>query len=494
LGIEVDRTEFTARERALFARKLHDNLAALKALLARPDFGAGPPSIGAEVELYVIDARSRPKHANLEILAHTRDPQFTLELNRFNLEYNLTPVPAAGRPLSRIEAEISSALARANAAAALERARVIPIGILPTLRAGDFGPHAMTPRLRYEALSRALQRMRGEKFAIRIGGAEPVRLEVDDVTLEGATTSLQIHYRLPPPEFARTFNAIQLVTPVVLAASCNSPLLLGRRTWHETRIPLFKLAVDGRDRDTRSLHLPPRVDFGTGWVREGAYELFAAAVHLHEPLLPFSSRENALARLRARRTPALSELRLHQGTLWPWNRPVYDPAGGGHLRIEMRALPAGPSAVDMMANAAFALGLARALRDRIDDWLPGIPFATAASNFYRAAEHGLEATLFWPDSRGTLQRRNAAEIAQELLPLAARGLRALGLQAAESRHYLGIMRTRLARRQNGAVWQLRQLGRLETRYGRTRALARIVDRYAGHSLGNLPVAEWPDIE
>lgn len=494
MGIEIDRIDFPENERALFARRLQENLAALRQLLARPGFGAGPASIGAEVELYLIDSCSRPRAANLEILARLRDPRFTPELNRFNLEYNLTPVPAAGRPFSRLEGELTAALARANEAAVPESARVVPIGILPTLRPRDFGPHAMTPRLRYEALSRALQRTRGEKFVIRIDGVEPVRLEVDDVTLEGANTSFQIHYRLPPREFARSFNAVQLLTPVVLAAACNSPLLLGRRTWQETRIPLFKLAVDGRDRDSRNLHLPPRVDFGTGWVREGAWELFAAAVHLHEPLLPVCSRENALARLRAGRLPSLAELRLHQGTLWPWNRPIYDPADGGHLRIEMRALPAGPSAADMMANAAFALGTARALRDRVDDWLPGIPFAIASGNFYRAAELGLGATLLWPDGNGTLVRRNAAELALELLPSAERGLRALGVQAAEARHYLGTMRRRLERRQNGAAWQLRQLARLESGRKRARALALLVERYAAHSLDNLPVADWPDIE
>lgn len=494
MGIAIDRTDFSARDHANFARKLRQNLDALKSLLAQPGFGAGPSSIGAEVELFIIDARTRAAPLNLRILARTGDPRLSLELNRFNLEYNLTPVPAAGRPFSCIEAEISDALARVNEAAAPERARVIPIGILPTLRARDFGPHAMTPQLRYQALAAALARSRGERFAIRIGGPEPVRLVVEDVTLEGANTSLQIHYRVPPREFAHSFNAIQLVTPVVLASACNSPLLLGRRTWQETRVPLFKLAVDGRDRDSRALHLPPRVHFGTGWVREGAYELFAAAVHLHEPLLPICSRQNALSRVRAQRIPALEELRLHHGTLWPWNRPVYDPAHGGHLRIELRALPAGPSAADMMANAAFALGLARGLRDLIDDWLPGIPFAIAESNFYRAAEHGLDATLLWPDADGTLARRNAGDIARELLPVAARGLRLLGVHDAESAHYLGIMRTRLERRTNGAAWQLAQLSRLETRHGRSRALSLLVGHYARHALENTPVAEWPDIE
>jgi hypothetical protein len=351
----------------------------------------------------------------------------------------------------------------------------------------------MTPLPRYAALNAALQRIRGERFTIGIGGAEPLSLEWGDVTLEGACTSFQVHLRVSPAEFARTYNAVQMTTPVVLAASCNSPLLLGRRLWQETRVPLFKLAVDGRNRDSRALHLPPRVDLGTGWVREGVFELFAAAVHLHEPLLPVCGRENAQAALRRGGMPQLRELRLHQGTLWPWNRPVYDSACGGHLRIEMRALPAGPSAVDMMANAAFAIGLACGLRERVDELLPALPFPLVVQNFYRAAQHGHAARLFWPGRDGTLAHRPATELALELLPLAARGLRRLGVTRAETARYLELIRSRVESHGSGAAWLLRQLQRLEARHGRASALRTLVKRYADHSLANTPVSEWPDL-
>jgi gamma-glutamyl:cysteine ligase YbdK (ATP-grasp superfamily) len=493
MGGPVERTRFDDADRERFRRRLHQDLDALRRVLARPDFGVGAATIGAEVELYLIDARSRPCPRNLEVLAAADDPRLTQELCRFNLEYNLTPVPAAGRPFTQLEQEMCSALAHANRAAAEFGARVIPVGILPTLRRTDLGPAAMTPVPRYEALTRALLRVRGERFSIRINGAEPVALDSHDVTIEGANTSLQVHLRVAPADYARTFNALQLVTPLVLAVSCNSPLLFGRRVWQETRVPLFKLAVDGRNRDSRTLHLPPRVDFGTGWVRAGVHELFAAAVHLHEPLLPVCTRENPLRRLRSGKLPELRELRLHQGTLWPWNRPVYDPSAGGHLRIELRALPAGPSAADMVANAAFAVGLAAALSERIDELLPSMPFPIATQNFYRAAQHGLGARLWWPAADGRLEHRDACELAESLLPTATRGLARLGVTRAETRHHLGTMRARLAARASGAAWQLRQLERLQPRLGRARALAQLVDRYAGLALQNQPVHLWPDL-
>lgn len=493
MGAGVGRTEFTEADKERFQRRLHQDLDALRRVLAIPGFGIGEATIGAEVELYIIDARGRPCARNLELLAEARDPQLTQELCRFNLEYNLTPVSAAGRPFTQMERQMCSALENVNRLAAGFGARVIPIGILPTLRRNDFGPAAMTPIARYQVMSRALLRVRGERFSIRINGAEPVALDSHDVTIEGANTSMQVHLRVAPADFARTFNALQLVTPLVLAVSCNSPLLFGRRVWHETRVPLFKLAVDGRNRDSRALHMPPRVDFGTGWVRAGVHELFAAAVHLHEPMLPICTRENPLRRLRAGKLPELRELRLHQGTLWPWNRPVYDTSAGGHLRIELRALPAGPTAADMVANAAFAIGLAAALRDRIDELLPSVPFPIATRNFYRAAQYGHEAQLWWPADDGRLEQLGACELAESLLPVAARGLARLGVTRAETRLHLGTMRARLAARTSGAAWQLRQLDRLQSHLGRARALARLVDRYADLALKNEPVHLWPDI-
>jgi gamma-glutamyl:cysteine ligase YbdK (ATP-grasp superfamily) len=492
MGAAIGTTDFDEADRARFRRRLHENLAALGVLLARPGFGQGPVTLGAEVELYLTGRDARARGCNIALLEALADPQFCPELDRFNIEYNLRPVAAAGTPFARMERELVDALTRANAAAAAFGARVVPVGILPTLRERDVGPQSMTPLPRYAALDRALRRNRGERFAIRIGGAEPLVLERSDVTLEGACTSFQVHLRVPPADFARRFNAVQLTTPLVLAAGCNSPLLLGRRLWQETRVPLFKLAVDGRDRDSRELHLPPRVDLGTGWVREGALELFAAAVHLHEPLLPLATRENALSRVRRGATPKLAELRLHLGTLWPWNRPVYDPAGGGHLRIELRALPAGPSPVDMLANAAFAIGLACGLDERVDALLPALPFALVVQNFYRAAQHGLAARLFWPGSDGTLQRRDAAELALEQLPFAARGLHRLGVSRPEVARCTGILRRRIEQRTGGAAWQLRQLARLEPRLGRARALQALVRLYTDCALANQPVHEWPD--
>ena len=484
MGLEIDRAEFDDASIRAFRRRLSDNLAALAEVMSRPSFGTGPASIGAELELYLIDRDGQPLPRNAELLEHCADPRLTLELNRFNIEFNLSPVPAGGRPFSAIETEMHETLALANRHAAGLGGRAAAIGILPTLKRPDLGPQAMTDQNRYRALSEALKRMRGERFAITINGPDPVSLLAHEVTLEGANTSMQLHLKVAPADFAKVFNALQFLTPPVLAVSSNSPFLLGHRLWHETRIPLFKQSIDGRDAESRATHLPARVEFGHGWVRRDAYELFAQTVFVHAPILPICAEQDPLEICAAGGTPGLYELRLHQGTCWPWNRPVFDPAGGGHLRIELRSLPAGP-------NAAFAIGSAVGFAGKVEDMLPAMPFSIASQNFYRAAQFGIESELMWPhqgDRR--LERTRAVDVARALLPTAAAGLAELGVDEAESRHYLAIIEARLDARRTGAVWQLAEVARNEPALGRERALARMLERYLEYADANLPVAYW----
>jgi hypothetical protein len=234
---------------------------------------------------------------------------------------------------------------------------------------------------------------------------------------------------VPPARFADVFNGAQLATAPALAVAANSPTFLGHRLWHETRVALFKQAVDDRGGDTSR---ESRVGLGSEWVREGALEIFARNVERHEPLLPVVAEEDPLERVRAGGVPQLTELRLHQGTVWHWNRAVYDPVDGGHLRVELRSLPAGPTTPDMLANTAFLVGLTLGLAADADAWTGGMPFARVEHNFYRAAQQGLDATLAWTDGPGgePIELR-AAELVRRLLPIARKGLEDFGVEPAE---------------------------------------------------------------
>ena len=270
MGIEIDKTSFAARDHAAFQARLEENLNALRELAETPGFGCGPATLGAELEMYIVDAQGRPAHLNQEILADANDPQLTLELNRYNLEYNLSPYPVSDGAFAATETEILAKLSSLREVAAARGARIVPIGILPTLRQSDFGPHCITDRRRYHALVKQLIQRRGDTFRIDINGDDPLQLEMADITLEGANTSFQVHYRVNPVDFADTYNAIQLMTPLALAAGANSPSLFGHSLWHETRVPLFKQSIDTRYVDRYGWNNPARVNFGQGWVRRDA--------------------------------------------------------------------------------------------------------------------------------------------------------------------------------------------------------------------------------
>ncbi|MEH6588064.1 MAG: glutamate-cysteine ligase family protein [Halioglobus sp.] len=491
MGIEIDQIEFSPQDFQAFRACLDENLSTLGSLLAKPGFGVGEASLGAELEMYIVDAQGYPLYANQEILNDASDSTLTLELNRYNLEFNLPAFRFSQRPFQATERAIIDSLARLEKVAANRGGRIVPIGILPTLRQSDFGHHCVTDRRRYHALVRQLIERRGDQFNIDINGTEPLKLAMGDITLEGANTSFQVHYRVDPGAYADTFNAIQLMTPLALAIGANSPTLFGHSLWQETRIPLFKQSIDTRHVDPYGWNEPARVSFGQGWARRGAQELFREVVRLYPPLLPVCSDITSAQEIAAGNTPSLAELRLHQSTVWLWNRPIYDDVDGGHLRIEMRALPAGPTAVDMVANAAFLIGAAEGIRPQLNELLPAIPFQTAEYNFYRAAQHGLDAKLVWPSlNQSGSSEQPITDIIETMLPIARAGLAAIGIGEAESALYLGVIEERLERRQTGAVWQQRKLAQLKQQMPAERALHELLECFIGHSGQNLPVAQW----
>jgi hypothetical protein len=491
MGASIDQEAFQEADYARFQQRLQQCLSMLERLLARPGFGVGPASLGAELELFLVDGAARPLLRNQAVRAAAGDARVNLELDRFNLELNTTPTLLAGRPFTALGAELRRLLDRVADAAEQHGGRVALIGILPTLRRADLLPGVMSDLPRYRALDRGLQRLRQAPYRIRIAGADPLQLSGDDVALEGANTSLQVHLRVNPGAFARTYNAVQAATAPVLAVAGNSPTFLGHRLWEETRIALCKQSVDDRDgRGPR--RRPARIGFGTGWLREGPLALFAERVQLHQPLLPVLGDHDPVDDSQQRDAPPLAELRLHQGTVWRWNRAVYDPALGGHLRIEMRALPAGPTVADMLANAAFLVGLSWWLASQEERWTWRLSFERAEHGFYRAAQHGLAAELTWPvGDDGRLRTLPAAQLVPELLPVARDGLVGAGVAAGEADRLLGVIAARVAAGQTGAVWQRRMLAALQPRLGRQRALAAMLERYLEHAASDQPVHTWP---
>lgn len=491
MGLAIEKDHFAPEEYTRFTRRLQQNLQALKALLTRADFGVGPPSLGAELELSIANDECLALPVNREALAASHDPHMQLELDRFNLEYNLEPLALHGRPFSALERQLEGAISALGQAVAPFGGRVAPIGILPTLRAEDLMSSAITDLPRYRALAAGIERLRGAPFEININGQEPLRTACNTVSLEGANTSFQIHLRANPEEFAATYNATQLVTPLVLALGANSPIFLSQILWDETRIALFKQAIDSRTPDRTEWRRAARVPFGHGWVRKSALELFAEAVALFPAIIPVMSDQDPLASLAGGDLPDLLELRLHQGTIWQWNRAIYDPTAGGHLRVEMRSLPSGPTPIDMAANAAFSIGLVAGLRSSVDDLLPAFPFHFAEYNFYRGAQAGLEAKLLWPStSAPSPVVLEARELIAKMVPVAEEGLLSLEVDQSDIDKFLGVIRNRLANGITGARWQRLILQQLDEVYPRGEALAHMLELYLSEAESGRPVSEW----
>src|ERR1039458_3434257 len=525
MGTDIDQEEFDERNYSRFRERLGECLSALGQLLERPGFGGGPATAGAELELFLVVRPAPPPRHTRAIRAAVADPRVTVELDRFNLELNASPALLAGRPFAALGGELNVLLDHVAGGARDHAGRLALIGILPTLSQADLGPGVMTDVPRYRALNSGLRRLRQDPFDIRIAGEDPLELASGDITLEGANSSFQVHLRVDPAEFTRTYNAVQLATAPVLAVSGNSPTFLGHRLWEETRIAVFKQSVDDRQGHEPRRRLA-RTALGTGWLRGGALELFTESVRLQPPLLPVlgdrSRRAGGAGRGAGARelfaesvglhppllpvlgdrslwaggagwqAPPLDELRLHQSTVWRWNRAIYDPALGGHLRIEMRALPAGPTVIDMLANAAFLIGLSLWLAGQDQQWTYALPFERADHGFYRAAQQGLSAQLSWPAGhRDQIRTLAAAKLVAELVPAAKQGLLQAGVAAAEADGLLEGISARAAPGQTGAVWQRATLAAAERRHDRERALAVMLDRYLQCADTGLPVHTWP---
>ncbi len=490
MGREIERERFGGADFERFSERLGESLAALGELLERPGFGEGPASLGAELEMALVDSAGRPAGENAavqEALGGGHD--VALEVGRFCIECATAPVPLAGRSFTALSERLAESVGRIAAAAAVHGARVATIGTLPTLTMGDLGPGGLTESPRYRALSAALEPLKPDRRII-IDGPETLDVELPGIVAEAANAAFQIHLRVAPAEFARTFNAAQLATAPALAASANSPTFLGKVLWDETRVPLFHQTIDGHQ-GGEEVWRPSRVAFGHGWVRHGILELLQETVALHEVVLPLIEQEDPLQVVRAGGVPQLAELRLHHGTTWRWNRAIYDPAGGGHLRIELRALPAGPSVLDMTANAAFLVGATLGLAEQ--EWMiPAIPFALARRNFYRAARDGLDAELLWPAPQAPSPRpMPAAELVARLIPVAREGLARAGVDAEDTDPLLDVMAERVTAEVTGARWQRAALAAHEERMMRGTALAATLDDYIEAQFSGLPVHRWP---
>jgi len=472
-----------------FTRAILNDVRALERMLTAGMIESGMRRIGAEQELFLVEPGGRPAPVGVEVLRRLGDP-FTTELARFNLEANLAPLPLAGSSLRELEEELERVLARAREAAEAEGARVLLTGILPTLLHSDLTLANITPRQRYYALNEALAAQREDNaYRLRIEGTDELLLEHDSVMLEACNTSFQAHLQVSGEEFPAFYNAAQAVLAPILAASVNSPLLFGRRLWAETRIALFQQSLDTRSSTLRMREVSPRVRFGEQWVRGSVVELFQEDLARFPVLLATELDEDPFQILGEGRVPGLRALQLYNSTVYRWNRPCYGiTQGKAHLRIECRALPAGPTVLDQVSNLAFWVGAVLGVVSRYGDVSTLLEFDDVRTNFITAAQVGLRAALIWEGGAPVAAPRL---ILDTLLPLAEEGLRGAGVEEQVFARYLAVVRERVESGQTGATWLIRSLQGLRESGTRGERLAALTVGTMRRQEGGEPVHRWP---
>lgn len=435
-----------------FMKAILADVHALERMLKEDRFESGIRRIGAEQEMFLIDRSGRAWCGADQMMKKLAHPQYTYELARFNLECNLSPQVFGGQCLSQMESELNGLLLKARAAAEELGGGVVLTGILPTLRRSDLDLSSMVQNPRFLALNRAIADLRGNEFQFRIKGVDEFEMTHDNVMLESCNTSFQVHFQVGPKEFAELYNVAQAITAPVLAAATNSPMLLGRRLWRETRVALFQQSVDGRSQAHQLRGRRPRVNFGDGWVRESVLEIFREDIARFRLLLATDIDEDPESVLDRGGVPLLSALRLHNGTVYRWNRPCYGISDGKpHLRIEARALPAGPTVLDEMANGAFFFGLMAAISHEVPDVSKVMSFDDAKGNFLAAARLGLQANLTWFHGK----EYSAVDLIRNvLLPVARQGLENAKVDHGDIDRYLNVIEERVRRGRSGSRWAL----------------------------------------
>jgi len=475
--------------RRAFMKALLNEVRALEDMHTAGMFESGIRRIGAEQEMFLVDQANRPALSAMQVLDRIKDPRYTHELGLFNLEANLSPLELGGDCLRRLEAEAEELLQVGRTAAAEVGSRIALVGILPTLTKDHLSLDAMVPMARYFALNEALLRLRGTHFQISIKGIDQLSFNHDNLMLEACNTSFQVHFQVDADEFAHLYNIAQAVTGPLLAACVNSPILLGKRLWHESRIAVFEHSIDSRSQAHAARGHKPRVHFGDQWVEESVIEIFKEDIARFRVILTTEFEDDPIGMVARGEVPRLNALRLHNGTVYRWNRACYGISDNGkpHLRIENRVIPSGPTVLDEVANAAFFFGMMARLSRSVSDIREHFNFGDVKANFLAAAREGLRAQMIW---FGEEQMTAQQLILDKLLPLAQEGLEEAGIDSDDIERYLGVLRARVERRRTGARWQLESLERMRGAASTHECLRALTGSMIEQQQSGLPIADW----
>lgn len=490
MGEERVKLADSQEEVQRFMKYVLKDIRAMGKMLEGDWFETDPIRIGAEQELCLVDRYSKASPRAMEVLAKLDDEErFTTELAKFNLEINLKPLEFKDDCISKMEEDLQANIDKVRKVAESIGGEIVLTGILPTIRKVDVDIKNLTPLQRYRALCKAINKMRGEEYDLRIQGMDELLMKFDSPLLEACNTGFQVHLQTKPEEFVQKYNIAQAITGPVLASAVGSPFLFGKRLWSETRIALFQQSVDTRTVGDHLRESSPRVTFGNEWVDKSILEIFQEDAARYRVMLSSEVTEDVEELLKNGTPPQLKALQVHNGTIYRWNRPCYGVANGkAHLRIENRVFPSGPTVTDEMANTAFWLGLLNKMDDYYPDISQVMDFDNARLNFVAASKLGLDTTFRWIDN----ERINASDlIAEELLPIAREGLEKASISGSDIDNYLGIIRERVESGQTASTWMINNYASLmKENDSKEQTLAAITTAMIKNQKKGEPVHKW----
>jgi len=475
----------TESRKTFLTHLLHD-VEAVENMLANGTFESGTTRIGAEQEFCLVDKHFKPSLHGLEVLQKVNDPHFTPELARYNLEINLDPEILTGNCFSRMEEKLCSFLGKAERAASHFNEHIILTGILPSIDYRAVQMKYMTPKQRYEELAEVILELRGDDFELNILGVDELMITHNNILFEACNTSFQCHFQVQPENFANSYNWSQLLAGPVLSIAANSPLLLGKQLWSETRIALFQQSIDTRSKGFHLRERAHRVSFGNRWI-EDIGDVFKNDIARHTILFLTDIEEDSLDILDRGGIPTLDALQLHNGTIYKWNRACYGVTEGKpHLRIENLYLPSGPTVTDEIANHAFWSGLMANMPERYSNNWHTIDFQDARENFYKASMWGIQSGMVWDGeliSAATLIR-------EKLLPIAREGLQKMDVDENDISKYLDVIRQRADKKATGARWLVSSYRKLKETHGREEASVILTAILNKRNQSGKTVDEW----
>lgn len=484
------KDEHDPQQHRLFMKRLLNEIAAFEALLNTDMVESNVRRIGAEQELFVVSRSGRPAKLAGEILDRIKDPHYTTELAQFNLEFNLDPFMYEKDCFRQMEQQMHHLMDKVRGVAAELDAELVMAGILPTIRQSDLDVSNMTPKPRYMALDKAMALARGgAEYEIRLTGLEELIFKQNSVMTEACNNSFQLHFQVSTQDFAKYYNIAQAITGPILSVAVNSPILFGRRLWHETRIALFQQSTDTRSVGHQIRDRTGRVSFGDRWVDQSIIDLIKEDIARFRVLIsvdlededPFEKIKNGVA-------PELDAMKLHNGTIYRWNRPCYGILNGKpHLRIENRVLPAGPTILDEVANAALFFGLLSGIGREYKDFTKFIEFDDAKANFYTAARQGIGAFMTWTHRKVYPIREL---MLQELLPLAREGLTQANIDSSDIDRYLGVIEERVKSGRTGSTWMLHSYLKLQKNVSQDQMLRTLVTSSISRQKEKNTIQDW----